>query len=87
MDTLREIEILAKKAQMQKIPVFDVSDQVIEQLRADKANTINFVAFDFFAGILATAASIILYIGINAWMYIMNPLTQFFAPLKEIRLW
>jgi hypothetical protein len=86
MDTLEVIEKLAKITQMQKIPVFSVSEQVIAQLRADK-NTISFAAFDFFAGVFATAASIIFYIGINVWTHIMNPLTQLFAPLQEVRLW
>lgn len=85
MDTLDGIEKLAKKAQTQETPAFDVSDRVLAQISLEKSNT--FVVFDFFAGAFATAASAIFYIGINAWTNIMNPLAQFFAPLQEVRLW
>lgn len=86
MDTLEAIEKLAQKARRQKIPAFHVSEQVIARLQAED-NPLSFVAFDFLAGIFATAASVLFYIGINAWTYVMNPLTQLFAPLQEVRLW
>ena len=85
MDTLDGIEKIAEIARKQEIPKFSVSDQVITTLTSDK--DYNFIVFDFFAGVFATLASVGLYIGINAWMYLINPLTQFFAPLQEVRLW
>ncbi|HUT29539.1 MAG TPA: hypothetical protein VMX13_07100 [Sedimentisphaerales bacterium] len=87
MDTLEGIEKLAKRAQMQRIPAFAVSDQVMARLRFGEVDATSFAVFDFLAGIFATAASIIFYIGINAWMHIVSPLTQFFAPLQEVSLW
>jgi hypothetical protein len=87
MDTLKGIEKLAKKAQMQKIPAFGISDQIADRLRLSRPETASFAVFDVFAGISAVAASVALYIGLNAWTHLMNPMTQFFAPLQEIRLW
>lgn len=86
MDTLKGIEILAKKTHEQEVPVLGVAEDVITRLNAGPA-PLSFVAFDAFASLCATAASILMYIGINAWTYVMNPLTQFFSPLQEVRLW
>ena len=85
MDTLDGIEKIAEIARKQETPEFSVSNQVISKLTSDR--NYNFIVFDFFAGVFATLASVGLYIGINAWMYLFNPLTQLFAPLQEVRLW
>jgi hypothetical protein len=87
MDTLKEIEKLAQLAQAQAIPDCDISNQILAQIRLAPKNSTSFAVFDFLAGCFATAASILLYIGINAWNQIVSPLTQFFAPLQECRLW
>jgi hypothetical protein len=86
MDTLEAIEKLAQMARTQKIPVFSVADEVLSQLRFGET-PVSFVTFDMFAGVFAAAASILLCVGINAWLHVMNPLSQFFAPLQEARLW
>ena len=87
MDTLDAIQKLAEEARKEAITSFDVADGVIAKLRSDPTQTVSFAAFDFFAGIFATATSIVFYVGVNTWTHIMNPLTQFFAPLQEVRLW
>ena len=87
MDTLGKIEKLATQAQNQKIPVFDISGNVMEQIRYKRNNTVSLAVFDFFGGVSAIAASIFAYIGINVWSYITNPITQLFTPLQEILLW
>jgi hypothetical protein len=87
MDTLDGIEKLAIKARKKRVPVFDVSNQVIAQIRLREDQNISFFPFDLFATATAAAAAIAVFIGINAWTYIMNPLTQLFAPLQEVALW
>ncbi len=87
MDTLDGIDRLVRRAREERIPSFGVADQVMLEIRSGETLKVSFAAFDFFAGIFAAATSIVFYIGVNAWMHIMSPLTQFFAPLQEVRLW
>ena len=87
MDTLDGIEKLAKQAQNQKTPAFNVSNQVMNRIRCESTCTFSMAVFDFFAGISVATASIFAYIGINTWLYITNPITQLFAPLQGILLW
>ncbi len=57
MDTLRAIEKLAQQTQGEKVPAFDVSARVLQQIRSEEAESYGFVAFELFASISAVAAS------------------------------
>jgi hypothetical protein len=87
MDTINNLKKLAVKGREQELPVFFVSDRVIQRIHSKPAATANFFAFDIFAIASAVAASILLFIGIQSWLYITNPLTRLFAPLSGINIW
>jgi hypothetical protein len=87
MDTLKGIEKLAQWAVKEEIPAFDVTGKVLPAIRAEEAERVSLIPFDIFAAVSAAAASVILFLGINAWLYFTDPLTGLFAPLQEIALW
>jgi len=87
MDALKGIEKLARQAQEEETPRFDVASQVLHQIRAEETETFSFAVFELFATASAVAASVIGYFSIGAWKFIASPLMQFFTPLQEIRLW
>ncbi len=86
MDTLEGIKILADKSQNQKLPLFGISENVIAQLN-DEPAPVSFAAFDISAGLFAAAAFVLMYIGINSWLNYIDPISHFFSPLQEARLW
>lgn len=87
MDTLRAIEKLAQRTKGERVPSFDVADRVLQQIRAEEAQSFGFVAFDLFASISAVAASVVGYFTIGALRSVTSPLMQFLTPLQEARLW
>jgi hypothetical protein len=87
MDTLEAIEKLAQQAREEETPLFGVANRVLQQIRSEETETFSFTVFDLFATASAVAASVVGYFSIGAWKFIASPLTQFFAPLQEIRLW
>ena len=87
MDTIRAIEKLAQQTNGEKVPSFDVSAKVMQQIRAEEAESFRFVAFDLFASISAIAASVVGYISIGALRSVSSPLMQFLTPLQEVRIW
>ena len=87
MDTIKAIEKLAQQADGEKVPSFDVSAKVMQQIRAEEAESFGFVAFDLFASISAVAASVVGYFSIGALKSVTSPLMQFLAPLQEVRIW
>jgi hypothetical protein len=87
MDALERIEKLARQAREEETPRFDVTGQVLRQIRAEETETFSFTVFELFATASAVAASVVGYFSIGAWKFIASPLMQFFTPLQEIRLW
>ncbi len=87
MDTLDGIEKLARKARKKRVPVFDISNQVITQIRLREVQNVSFFPFDLFAIATAAAASIAVFIGINAWTHMTNPMTALLTPLTDAPLW
>jgi hypothetical protein len=87
MDTLRAIEKLAQQTEGEKVPTFDVSAKVLQQIRSEEAESFGFVAFELFASVSAVAASVVGYFSIGAMRSVTSPLMQFFAPLQEVAIW
>jgi len=87
MDTLKAIENLAKKAQEEKTPAFDVAERVLLRIRTEEEGSFGFVAFDVFASLSAVAASVVAYFSIGVLRSLTSPLMQFITPLQEVRLW
>jgi hypothetical protein len=87
MDALKIIEKLAKTAQKEKIPQIDVCKTVMFEIGALRQEPAGILSFEWFAGISAIAASIVIFLSIPAWRYILNPLVQLLAPLQEVSLW
>lgn len=87
MDTLKIIEKLAKAAQNEASPAFDVSAYVLGQMRTVQVQKANLLPFEFFAALTAVAASIVIVLSVSAWQSIVNPMAQLIAPLQESSLW
>lgn len=87
MDTLKAIEKLAKKARGEKIPAFNVSNRILSRISTEQKETFSFVVLELFASVSAVAASIVAYFSVGALRSLTSPLMQFFAPLREVRLW
>ncbi len=87
MDTLKAIENLAKKAREEKIPAFDVAEQISLRLMTEEEGNVGFVVFDIVASLSALAASVVAYFSIGVLRSLSSPLMQFITPLQEVRLW
>jgi len=87
MDTLRAIEKLAQQTEGEKVPSFDVSAKVLQQISSEEVESVGFVAFELFASISAVAASVVGYFSVGALKSVTSPLMQFFAPLQEVAIW
>ena len=87
MDAIKIIENLAKKARQETPPQVDVSKTVMLEIGILRQETAGFLPLEFFAGISAVAASIIMFFSIHAWQYIVNPLVQLFVPFQEVLPW
>ena len=87
MDSLKAIEKLAKQTKGEKVPSFDVTAKVLQQIRSEEAQSVGLVAFELFASISAVAASVVGYFSIGALRSVTSPLMQFLAPLQEVAIW
>jgi len=87
MDALKAIENLAKKAREEKIPAFDVAEQISLRIKTEEEGSFGFIVFDVFASLSALAASVVVYFSIGVMRSLTSPLMQFFTPLQEVRLW
>lgn len=87
MDTLKAIEKLAQEARGEKTPVFNVADRILSRIRTEQKETFSFVVLELFASVSAVAASVVAYLSIGALKSLTSPLMQFFAPLRDVRLW
>jgi hypothetical protein len=87
MDTIKIIERLAKTAQKEKPPQIDVSKAVMLEIGILQQETAGFLPFEWFAGISAVAASIVMFLSFYAWRYMADPFVQLFAPFQEILPW
>jgi hypothetical protein len=82
MDTIGAFEELAKQAEGEKVPSFDVTAKVLQRIRSEEAESAGIVAFELFASISAVA-----YFSIGALRSVTSPLMQFLTPLQEVRIW
>ena len=87
MDTLEGIKKLAHEASKEKIPEFSVVDNVLLRIRADVDESYSLIPFGLMGGLSAIAASVVLFLGINAWTYLSNPVMQLFTAVPEVQLW
>lgn len=87
MDRMKIIEKLAKTAQREKPLQIDVSGAVMREIGLLQRQTVGFVPVEWFAGISAVAASIVMFLSFYGWQYIANPFVQLFAPFQEILPW
>jgi len=87
MDTLKAIEKLAQKARGEETPAFNVANRILFRIRTEQKDKFSFVALELFASISAVAASVVAYLSVGALRSLTSPLMQFFAPLREVRLW
>jgi hypothetical protein len=88
MDAIKIIEKLAKIAKKEKILQIDVSRAVMHEIgllqQEEKAS---FLSLEWFAGVSAIAASILMVLSFHAWQYIVNPFMQLFGPFQEVLPW
>jgi hypothetical protein len=87
MDTLEAIEKLAKHARQEKTPVFGVAEKILSHIRTEEQESFSFVVLELFASASAVAASVVAYLSVGVIRSLTSPLMQFFAPLREVRLW
>ena len=87
MDTLKAVEKLARQTHGEKVPSFDVTAKVLQQITSAEEQKLGFIVFELFASISAVAASVVGDFSIGALRSVTSPLMQFFAPLQEAALW
>ena len=85
MDTLEFIKKLALIACLDSGPEVDVGGNVMRRIRS--AKTIKVSPLTFFAGVSAAAACLVLFLTIQSWIYMSDPIMEFFMPLQETLLW
>ncbi len=85
MDTLEFIKKLALIARQDSGPEVDVSGRVLWQIRS--ARTLKVAPLTFFAAASAIAACLVLFFTIHSWIYMSDPIMEFFTPLQETLLW
>ena len=85
MDTLEFIKKLALIACLDSGPEVDVSGNVMRRIRS--AKTIKVAPLTFFACVSAAAACLVLFLTIQSWIYMSDPIMEFFMPLQETLLW
>ena len=85
METLEFIKKLALIACQDRGPEVDVSGRVMRRLRS--ARTIKVAPLTFFAGVSAAAACLVLFLTIQSWIYMSDPIMEFFTPIQETLLW
>ncbi len=86
MDTLKAIDRLVQQANKETAPSVDVSGKVLSEIRMG-GEAVRILPFTLFAGVSAAAAAVILFLAVNSWSYLTNPIMGLFAPLQEASLW
>ncbi|MGA2914433.1 MAG: hypothetical protein ABSE89_00175 [Sedimentisphaerales bacterium] len=87
MDAINIIEKLAKTAQKEQMPEIDVSRAVMLEIGLLRREKTSVIPFEWFAGISAVAASILILLSLGAWQYMVSPFAQLLAPFQEGLLW
>ena len=90
MDTLKQIDKLVSRARQEAIPVVDVADRVLWQIRTAGMGVkapVPIAPLGIFAGLSAVAASIIVFLAIHAWMALNNPMMELYRPVQVASLW
>ena len=87
MDAIKIIEKLAKTAQKEKTLRIDVSRAVMLEIGLLRQENAGMIPFEWFAGISAVAASILILLSLGAWQYMVGPFVQFFVPFQEAMPW
>ncbi len=89
MNTLRAIEKLVDIARSEVVPSMDVGDAVMLRISAqlDQRGPFAVTPMTVVAGLSALAASVILFLAINQWQTVNDPIMQFFGPVQVASLW
>ncbi|HEV56955.1 MAG TPA: hypothetical protein ENN87_05595 [Phycisphaerales bacterium] len=89
MDALNRIEKLIARARGERPPSIDVADRVLWRIRVATASPapVPIAPWGVLAGLSAVAASIILFLAINAWMALSNPMMELYRPVMVASLW
>jgi len=89
MDTLSRIEKLVARARHERVPGIDVADRVQWRIRTAVAvqPPVPIAPWGVLAGLSAVAASIILFLAVNAWMALSNPMMELYRPVMVASLW
>lgn len=87
MDRMKIIENLAKMAQKAKPPQIDVSVAVLREIRLLSGEKSSVISFEWFAGVSAVAASILILLSFGAWQYMVGPFAQLITPFQEVLPW
>ena len=87
MDAIKIIEKLAQTAQKAKTPRIDVSRAVMLEIGLLQREKTSVISYEWFAGISAVAASILMILSLGAWQYMVGPFVQLFTPFQEIMPW
>jgi hypothetical protein len=87
MDTLRAIERLIQHARREHVPSFNVADKVLLSIMHEETETVSFLPMGLFAGITAVAAFVMLFLAINSWLALTDPITELITPFQEMPLW
>ncbi len=85
MDTLRAIEELVDRAKREPTPEIDVCGRVL--MRLETRTRPRILPLTVFAGVSAAAAVVLLFFAVSNWIYLTNPIMEFFTPLQEATLW
>ncbi len=89
MDNLKLIDRLVMMARGETIPEVDVSAQVMLTIRSGEIveDSFGVTPLTIFTAMSAVAASIILFLAINAWVTMSDPMAEFFGPIQVASLW
>ena len=88
MDILKIIDKLVLRATNEVVPTVDVTGQVLWRLRAQGLEQpVPIVPMSIVAGLSAVAASIIIFLAINAWLALSNPMMELYRPVQVASIW
>ncbi|MCE5341422.1 MAG: hypothetical protein LLF92_09910 [Planctomycetaceae bacterium] len=81
------IEKLADKAKNEVAPQFYVADDVMTRIALMQRSRPGLLPLELFAGFTAVAASIMLFLSLEAIQNILNPMAQLLTPYQGASLW
>jgi hypothetical protein len=81
------IDLLAKRAQQEKVPEFDVAEAVHKRITLEQQERLGLLPFDLFAAASAAAAVVVTALSIRSWYVVTDPLAQAMLEVQEVRLW